>query len=42
MAWALEKELVIANQEEVEPTVGKSFQNVLLEWSMGGHGDWTD
>jgi hypothetical protein len=42
MAWALEKELVVANQEEVTPTVGKSFQNVLLEWSVGGRGDWTD
>lgn len=33
IAWALRKPLVIANPDEVQPTKGKSFQNVILEWS---------
>jgi nucleoside 2-deoxyribosyltransferase len=33
MAWMLKKPLVVVNRDEVMPTEGKSFQNVILNWS---------
>lgn len=33
MAFTLNKRLVLANPNEVTPTQGKSFNNVILAWS---------
>jgi len=33
VAFALKKKLVIVNPEEVKPTEGKSFTNMIIEWS---------
>jgi nucleoside 2-deoxyribosyltransferase len=35
-AFALNKRLHILNKEDVKPTSGKSFQNVILNWEQYG------
>lgn len=33
VAFAFSKKLIIANIDELTPTVGKSFTNMILEWN---------
>lgn len=33
VAFALKKKLIIVNTDEVAPTDGKSFANMIIEWS---------
>lgn len=39
MAFALRKPIEIVNKSEIEPTEGKSFTNMLLEWEARNEAD---